>query len=93
VAFELEDCRLSAGTVVQNALLRLDGVALTVPALKVMYCRTHSAHQCTVGAQFEPLGADEERLLRRWIAAAQAALVRPRWDEPAVEEARGDGHR
>lgn len=93
VAFELEQCCLPAGTVVRNAVLRLDDMKIAVPALKVVYCRTHSPQQCTVGAHFEQLDAEAARQLRRWIAAAQAVLMRPDWNDSGVDTPSRDARR
>jgi hypothetical protein len=88
VAFELDGCGVGAGTVFRDALLRLDGVDIAVPELKVVYSRMHGERQCTVGAHFERIGAEEARQLRRWIAAVQASLARPSWEEPDADERR-----
>jgi hypothetical protein len=88
VAFELAGRGVGAGTVLRDALLRLDGVDVAVPELKVVYSRMHGEQQCTLGAHFERIGAEEARLLRRWIAAVQASLARPSWEEPGAHERR-----
>lgn len=75
VAYEMSGMGVPSGTVYADVRLRLDDKAISVPAMTVIYCRMHRELQCTVGAHFEGIGAEEARLLRRWIAAAQAAMA------------------
>jgi hypothetical protein len=88
VGFVFEGSGVGAGTVLHDAVLRLDGVNITVPVLKIMYSRMHSKQQWTLGGHFQRIGAEEARLLRRWIAAVQASLARPSWEEPGAHERR-----
>ena len=74
VAFDKAGPGVSYGTLIHNAKLELDGVELDVPVMQVMYCREFGDY-CAIGAHFEVVVADEARLLRRWIAAAQAAML------------------
>lgn len=93
VAFELAGPGVGAGTVFHDALLRLDNEAIAVPVLKVVYSRMHGEQQCTLGAHFDRIDAEQARRLRRWIAAAQASLTRPSWDEPGVDGPHRDERR
>jgi hypothetical protein len=74
VAFEAPGPGVPYNTLFHDAALQLDGKSIKVPVLQVMYCRAYGEH-CTVGAHFEIVVADEARHLRRWIAAAQSAML------------------
>jgi hypothetical protein len=74
VAFEAPVPGVPYGTLIHDAVLQLDGEPIQVPALQVMYCRDYGGY-CAVGAHFEIVVADDVRLLRRWIAGAQSAML------------------
>lgn len=74
VAFEANPPALPQGTLFHNVILELDGEPLDVPVLQVVHCRDYGDY-CTIGARFESVVADEARLLRRWIAAAQSEML------------------
>lgn len=74
LAFDKAGPGVPYGTLIHNATLKLDGARIEVPVMQVMYCREFGDY-CAVGAHFEIVVADEARLLRRWIAAAQAAML------------------
>ncbi|WP_157271800.1 PilZ domain-containing protein [Azohydromonas aeria] len=81
VAFEMAGPGVPSGTIYRDVSLRLDDMVIVVPEMKVVYCRRHGEAQWTVGAHFERIGAQESRFLRRWIAAAQAAMANAHLDD------------
>lgn len=81
VAFEMVGPGVPSGEIYRDVSLRLDGMVIVVPEMKVVYCRMHGEQQWTVGAHFERIGAEESRFLRRWIAAAQASMASAHLDD------------
>lgn len=78
VGFLLEGADVPDGSRYAGARLILDREVITVPWVQVLHCRPLADEpRCAVGAQLMDLTAEDTRRLRRWMASAQAQLLRP----------------